>query len=340
MKEISDAMKAMIDSGQFQYPGCQIVCDIDPPFVGKDFNQSGSYPSFCEHNDILYLVFIDGNYIKIAVVDKKAMTVTELLRSILVPGAMRPRLIFEKSTYGDRADLPHIAYVRSDGKVYAYREQYLEDLSIETVTDEIGTGNFIEVVRSGEDVYHFYVGTDGCLCVRKQGEYASILITPDDGSTITGVWATAMPDGRVGFIYSVLSEEGTGELNTAFSNLMLPIEQKENMELSATITAVQFRVGIAVFNKNTEYQNYTVADNGMEISPTITNVQLLSSIYSFNESTEMLARITQVLLNPIHEFDGDSMNLMATITQVIMPVIHELNESMQLTASITAVTLS
>jgi hypothetical protein len=85
-----------------------------------------------------------------------------------------------------------VAYVGDDGKVYCYREQYLEDLSIEAITDEIGVGTCIEAIQLDDCFYHFYISA-GALYVRKQGEYSNTLITPGSGE-ITEVWAAAMPD--------------------------------------------------------------------------------------------------------------------------------------------------
>jgi hypothetical protein len=318
---------------------CLVTIDIGPPFVtGESFDLAGADPSFCLHDGVLYLVFVDGDNIKIAIVDQTTMTVTSLLRTISAPGASRPRLIFEPSTYEGYTDLPHVAYVCSDGKVYGYREQYLEDLSIETVTDEIGTGTCIEAIEIDDVFYHFYIN-DGIVYIRKQGEYAEAFITPDSGS-ITGIWVWETPDGRVGFTYGLKTTDEGGELYTAYSNLLFPVKNSESFTLSAAITSVEYRTGIAVFNPNDEYTNYTTADNGMELAAMISAVQLIASLYSFTDSAELTASIQQVLLNDINEFDDDSMELAASITQVIISSINELTDSMQLTASITAVTLS
>jgi len=337
MKETSESMQNMVDSGRFTNPNCQIVCDIDPPFVGKNFNQSGSDPSLTFHDGTLYLVFIDGDYIKIAVLNQTTMTVTSLLRTILVSGATRPRLIFEPSTYTGQADLPHVAYVKaSTGKVMAYREQYNEDLTINVTTDEIGAGTSIEAVMIDDTFYHFYVA-DGIVYVRKQGEYTETLITPDSG-TITGIWVWETPDGRVGFTYSLKTADDAGELYTAYSNLLFPFEFEESMGLSASIVSVEYRTGILVFNQCDNYTNYSVVDDGMELSALISAVQLISSVFPFTESMGLNAAITQVLLNDINSF-SESMGLTASIIQVLLPGINEFTDNMQLTASITAVTL-
>jgi hypothetical protein len=313
-----------------------IACDIDPPFVGTSFNQAGADPSFCLHDGVLYLVFVDGDNIKVSIVDQTTMAVTSLLRTISAPGASRPRLIFEPSTYSGQADLPHVAYVGSDGKVYGYREQYLEDLSIEAITDEIGVGTSIEALWIGDYFYHFYVDA-GIIYVRKQGEYAEVLITPNSGSIIS-VWAWETPDGRIGFLYSLAPSAGGGDLYNAYSELMFPTELSESMGLAASITAVEYRTGILVFNTCDNYTNYTVVDDGMELTALISAVQLISSIFPFTESMGLNAAITQVLLNDINSF-SESMGLTASIIQVILSGINEFTENMQLTASITAVTL-
>jgi hypothetical protein len=314
-----------------------VSIDIGPSFLtGESFNIAGADPSFCLHDGVLYLVFVDGDYIKIAIVDQTTMAVTSLLRTITAPGASRPRLIFEPSTYSGQLDLPHVAYVSSDGKVYGYREQYLEDLSIEAITDEIGTGTSIEALWIGDYFYHFYVNA-GVLYIRKQGEFASAFITPDDGA-ITGIQAWETPDGRIGFLYSLAPSADGGDLYNAYSELMFPTELSESMGLIASITAVEYRTGILVFNTCDNYTNYTVVDDGMELTALISAVQLISSIFPFTESMGLNAAITQVLLNDINSF-SESMGLVASITQVILPGINEFTDNMQLTASITAVTL-
>jgi hypothetical protein len=312
---------------------------IEPPFItGEDFNQSGSDPSLLLYNGVLYLTFVDGDYIKVAIVDQDTYTVTSLLRTISAVGASRPKLAFEPATYDGQADLPHVAYTGNDGKVYAYREQYKEDLSIVTVTDEIGVGSSIEVVRIGSDIYHFYVGADGVIYVRKQGEYASALITPT-GGTITGVWTWPTPDGRIGLLYTLNPTSGGGQQREAFTELLIPVEfDNDSFELAAIITAVELRQGVFVYNENTEYTNY-IPDEKMQLEAIVSAVQLITSVYLFSDSAELTAVITRVLLSKIHELT-DSMQLATLITQVILSAIHEFTDSMQLTASITAVTLS
>jgi hypothetical protein len=316
-----------------------VSIDIGPSFLtGENFNIAGADPSFCLHDGVLYLVFVDGDYIKIAIVNQTTMAVTSLLRTIAAAGASRPRLIFEPSTYEGQVDLPHVAYVGSDGKVYGYREQYLEDLSIEAITDEIGAGTSIEALWIGDYFYHFYVNS-GVLYVRKQGEFASALITPDDG-VITGVWAAEMPDGRVLIRYSLTPTAGGGDIYDAYSNLLFPIDGgSDNMELTAAIMAVEYRTGVAVFNPGNEYTTFIPADDGIELFASIPAVQLISSLYSFADSAELTASIQQVLLNAINDF-SESMELATSITQIILSNIYEFTDNMQLTASITAVTLS
>jgi hypothetical protein len=142
--------------------------------------------------------------------------------------------------------------------------------------------------------------------------------------------------------YSLVPTTGGGEIYDAYSNLLFPIDAgSDSFTLSAAITAVEYRTGIAVFNPNDEYTSYIPADDGMELAAMISAVQLIASLYSFTDSAELIASIQQVLLPGINEFDNDSMELTASIIQVLLPEIIEFDgDSMQLTASITAVTLS
>jgi hypothetical protein len=333
MKDISQKMQTMIDSGRFVNPTCRIVCDIDPPFVGTDFNQAGSDPSFCLHNNTLYLVFVDGDYIKIAIVDQSTLTVTSLLRTISAPGASRPRLIFEPSTYSGQPDLPHVAYVGSDGKVYCYREQYLEDLSIETVTDEIGDGTCIEAIQIEDYFYHFYV-SDGIVYIRKQGEYASAFITPDSGS-ITGVWAAEMPDGRVLIGYSLATSSGGGEIYNAFSSFMHPFDGgSDRFELGASLLSWLYKTGVFVFGENGEYNSYSVQDDGFELAASLQKLQIFMLGQIDHESFELAAMLNKIVLSEPVIFNDDRFELSAMLNKIVLSAPHEHTDSFQLSASL------
>jgi len=310
-----------------------LACNVDPPFVGADFDQSGSYPSLCLHNDTLYLVFIDGNYIKIAIIDQTTMAVTSLLRTISTAGASRPRLIFEPSTYEGQLDLPHVAYVSSDGKVYCYREQYLEDLSIESITDEIGTGTCIEALWISDYFYHLYVNA-GALYIRKQGEYAEILITPDSGA-ITGVWAAEMPDGRVLISYSFAPTAGGGELYNAYSNLMYPFEfGSDKFELGASLSGIEYRTGIFVFGENGEYTTYSVQDDGFELAASLQSLRIFMLGQIDNEFFELAAMLNKIILVAPYIFNDDRFELSAMLNRVVLSAPHEFSDPFQLTASL------
>ena len=310
-----------------------VSIDIGPPFLtGEDFNIVGADPSFCNHNGVLYLVFVDGDNIKIAIVDQTAMAVTSLLRTISAPGASRPRLIFEPSTYEGQADLPHVAYVGSDGKVYGYREQYLEDLSIEAITDEIGTGTSIEALWIDDYFYHFYVNA-GVLYVRKQGEFASVLITPDDG-TITGVWAAEMPDGRVLIRYSLAPSAGGGDIYDAYSNLLFPINGgSDKFELGASLSGIEYRTGIFVFGQNSEYSSYSVQDNGFELAASLQKLQIYMFGQTDNESFELAALLSKIVMTAPESF-SESFDLSALLTKIVLSAPHDFTDSFQLSASL------
>jgi hypothetical protein len=332
MKDISQKMQSMIDSGRFSNPTCRLVCDIDPPFVGKDFDQSGSYPSLCLHDGTLYLVFVDGDYIKIAIINQTTMAVTSLLRTISAVGASRPRLIFEPSTYSGQPDLPHVAYVCSDGKVYCYREQYLEDLSIESITDEIGAGISIEALWIGDYFYHFYV-SDGSVYIRKQGEYAEVLITPDSGN-ITGVWAAEMPDGRVLIRYSLVPTTGGGEIYDAYSNLLYPFEAgSDRFELGASLQSIEYRTGVFVFGENGEYTTYSVQDDGFELVASLQKFQIYMLGQTDHESFELSALLSKIVLSTPYS-DAESLELSAFLSKIVLSEPHDFTDSFQLTASL------
>jgi hypothetical protein len=332
MRDITDATKAMVNSNHQINPQAQLVVDIDPPFVGVDFDQTGSDPSFCLHDGVLYLVFVDGDYIKVAIVDQTTMTVTSLLRTISAAGASRPRLIFEPSTYSGQADLPHVAYVGSDGKVYAYREQYLEDLSIEAITDEIGTDTSIEALWIGDYFYHFYVNA-GIVYVRKQGEFASVLITPTSG-TITGVWAVEMPDGRVLIRYSLAPSAGGGDIYDAYSSFMYPFELNEDkFELGASLSGIEYRTGIFVFGQNSEYSSYSVQDNGFELAASLQKLQIFMLGQIDNESFELAALLSKIVMTAPVTF-SESFELSALLTKIVLSAPHDFTDSFQLSASL------
>jgi hypothetical protein len=310
-----------------------IACDIDPPFVGKDFDQTGADPSFCLYDGVLYLVFVDGDYIKIAIVDQTTMAVTSLLRTIAAAGASRPRLIFEPSTYSGQPDLPHVAYVGSDGKVYGYREQYLEDLSIQAITDEIGVGTSIEALWIGDYFYHFYVDA-GIIYVRKQGEYAETLITPESGA-ITGVWAAEMPDGRVLIGYSLATSTGGGEIYNAYSNFMHPFDAgSDRFELGASLQSIEYRAGVFVFGENGEYINYSVQDNGFELAVSLQKLQIYMLGQIDNESFKLSALLSKIVMSEPVTFDDDKFEISALLTKIVLSAPHDFTDSFQLSASL------
>jgi hypothetical protein len=298
-----------------------ITCDIDPPFVGTSFNQSGSDPSFCLHDGILYLVFVDGDYIKIAIVDQTTMAVTSLLRTISAPGASRPRLIFEPSTYEGQPDLPHVAYVGSDGKVYGYREQYNEDLSIEAITDEIGTGTSIEAVMVDSTFYHFYVA-DGSIYVRKQGEYASVLITPDSGA-ITEVWASMAADGRVVFLYLVLLTDGTSTIHHAVSGIAQPTFIESLMELTGSLQELSF------------WQTVAFLSGSIGLTGSLTSMEWLQMVYSLSSSMSLNPTLEGLSFPAIYSVETGEMELAGLLQDLTFPAFYRVETgSIELTASL------
>jgi hypothetical protein len=311
-----------------------VPIDIGPPFIaGESFDMAGADPSFCLHDGALYLVFVDGDYLKVAIVDQTTMVVTSLLRTISAPGASRPRLIFEPATYEGCDDLPHVAYVGDDGKVYCYREQYLEDLSIESITDEIGTGTCIEALWIGDYFYHFFVN-DGVMYIRKQGEYAETLITPESGA-ITGVWAAEMPDGRVLIGYSLATSAGGGEIYNAYSNFMYPFEGgSDRFELGASLQSWIYKTGIFVFGENGEYTTYSVQDDGFELAASLQKFQIYMLGQIANESFELAAMLNKIVLSEPVIFNDDRFELAAMLNKVVLSEPHDFSDPFQLTASL------
>lgn len=335
MQMISEAMQTMITSGRYLNPSARLVCDIDPPFVGVDFNQAGSYPSLTLHSDTLYLVFVDGDNVKIAIVNPDTMAVTSLFRTISVSGATRPRLIFEASTYPGQADLPHVAYRDSStGKVMAYREQYNEDLSISKITDEIGSGKDIEPLKIGSDYYHFYIGTDDSIYQRKQGDYATVVMTPTTGETITGLWVTALPDGRICLLHSILKSDGTGEIRAAYTNMMLPLDAgSDSFQLGASLTSWLYKTGVHVFGQNSEYQSFSVQDNGFQLNASLSMLKIYMMGQIDNESFQLLPTLTKIIFSaPIER--TESFELSAVLTKIVLSSPREFTDSFQLTASL------
>jgi hypothetical protein len=334
MQTISEAMQTMITSGRYLNPSARLVCDIDPPFVGKNFNQSGSYPSLTLHNDILYLVFIDEDNIKIAVVNPEKMAVTSMLRVISAPSATRPRLIFETSTYPGQADLPHVAYCNNlTEKVMVYREQYNEDLSINKITDEIGAGKDIEPLKIGDNYYHFYIGANGKIYQRKQGDYATVIMEPVEGETITGLWATVMPDARICLLYSVATDS-TDEIRASYTNMMLPLSAgSDSFQLGSSLTSWVYKTGVFVFGANTEYQKYSVQDNGIKLVASLSILKIYMMGQIANESFELSASLNRIIFSQPIEIPKN-IELHASLTKIVLSSPHEFAESFQLTASL------
>lgn len=249
MKETTIKTQAMLAGNHQINPGAMVVVDIDPPFVGVEFNQSGAYPSLHEHNDVLYMVFVDGDYIKIAILDRATYKVTSLFRQFTAIDATRPKIAFEPSTYEGYVDLPTIVYEMPDGKIYARREQYDENINIVIVYDEIAEGSSIEIISVNGTINYFYVGNDGLIYNRPHGEYASVFITPEEGETATGFWVTAVPDGRLMFVYTVVTDDGYSRIYQAFSNLLNALYFEDiGAELTGSLVEIEYRRAVYYFD--------------------------------------------------------------------------------------------
>mgnify|MGYP001162869130 CR=1 FL=1 len=326
MRQVSQEVLDMLKSGYQLSPKARLVVDIDPPFVGTDFNQVGADPSLYLYKNVLYLTFIDGEYIKVAIVDRASNKVIDLLRQIDAPGASSPKLTFEPSTYTSMPDLPHVVYIdTSTGKVMAYREQYNEKLEIVKRYDEIGTGSSIDVVRVNHDIYHFYTGSDGKLYERKQGEFATVLIKPERGA-ITSVRALSLPDGRICLIYLVSYGQNGGEIRTAYSNLLLPIRLNGDGVISVSeLTSFEF--------KQTAYQY----NEGIETTASAI-LELIATTFLFAESVVPHSQLTEFALPKPHYFDGN-VEPLASLMQFAFPVPHFYDEGVESTASLQALEL-
>lgn len=221
MIETSQKIKDMLAAGYQLAPKAQLKIDLDPPFVGQDFQADGCDPALYEQDGSLWLVFVDtaAGGIKIVSLNQSQMKVDSLIRFISESGARMPSLCFEPSTYPGRPDLPHVIYRdTTTGKIMVYREQYDAEGNPLPITDEIGTGSGCATVRSGDRVIDFYL-SGGNIYSRIQGEYASILMEPASGETITSFAAVGLPDYRIAICHTV--QTGTGyEYRIAYTELI------------------------------------------------------------------------------------------------------------------------
>lgn len=325
MKPTSQKTLDMLASGYQKNPQSMLVVDIDPPFVGTDFNQAGSDPSLFIYQGTLYLTFVDGDYIKVAIVDQSSYKVIGLLRTIEAPGAGNPRLTFETSIYPGLDDLPHVVYtVKNDKKVMAYREQYNEKLEIVQRYDEIGQGVSIDVIKAGRDIYHFYVGCDGRLYMRKQGEYANVLIEPEAGGEITAIRALQAPDGRVCLVYSLTFRGEGGAIRTAYSNLALSMNlDGDGVSAVTEVTSVEFEQAVFFYEGAVEAQVFT-------------EIGLVSSIKIFSDDVVPQVRINDLTF-PEPVCFGESLNPGFSLVQLALSLPYYYDESIEATASLQSI---
>lgn len=221
MKQLSNRLLQMIEDRLQLQPEAMVKVDIEPPFVGADFEATGADPSFSYVGGVLYLSLIDNGKIKVLTVDPVEMKVTGMLREIEAPNARRPRLTFEPSPYAGKPDLPHVGYTDPvAGKAMVYREQYDAQGLIVKSWDDIGNGSDCESIRMGQTMIDFYVGTDGILYSRLQGEFAEAFVDyTSEGAVIKSARVIALPDDRFGVVLVVTRADGVDEARMLYSSL-------------------------------------------------------------------------------------------------------------------------
>jgi len=330
MKKLPEKLLKMIENGYYQRPEAMIKVDIEPPFVGADFEPSGCDPSFHEYKDVLYLVFIDNGKIKIAVVDPVEMMVTSLIREIDAPNARRPRLIFEPSTHPGREDLPHIGYTDLVAeKAMVYREQYDEEGNIVRIFDEIGTGGSTESVRKGDMIIDFYVSNDGVVYCRYQGNYAEPVITPTPEEKVKSLRVVDFPDSRLGLVYILQTNEGADQVRFAWSEILGQMKLEEPGGLTAVVEILAIDMPKTVYHFAGEEMDFTL----------MTVAELVATLYSFDESMVFTSEMMKADFPPQFNFDGEEMDFALNFSQVVFVNPFEFSEEMKFTLSMQVVEL-
>lgn len=333
-RDTTQRVKDMLDSRHQINPQAMLKVDIDPPFVGADFNMAGSDPSLFELNNTLYLAFVDTStgQIKVAVLTQGSLekwTVTSIYRTITAPGAKRPRLCFEPSTVSGRPDLPHVAYTNSvTGKAMVYRELYDAEGHIQVINDEIGAGESCGAVRMGDKVIDFYIGTDGVFYSRLQGEFAAAMISPVVGGAIVKTDTLSLPDGRFAVCYIERDADGYVTRKVAYSELFgQRIFDGESLEMMFLVQSIQM--------PQTTFWN----DEAMELLFTVVGVELAASIYIFNDKVELQFNVNGILLQePV--YSQDKIELAFSTVAIILAAPIYISEKIELTFSVRGIELA
>lgn len=326
MKPTSDKLKTALANGYLSDPRAMLKIDIDPPFVGREFRPESCDPDLSLIGGVLYLTIVEGDYIKILTVDRATHKVSGMVREILALGATRPRLIFEPSIYPGWPDLPHVAYT-AGGKAMVYREQYNAEGAALSYWDEIGNGSHCETVRMGNTVIDFYIGTDGILYSRFQGEYAEALIDLSaDGELITSARVIALPDARFLVQYTVRKPDGLYQDRVSWSEMLG--EKIINETFSISIDAILIELKQSSFQFNESFDLLIEANL----------IELLSSSYRFDESFSLDIDINHIaILEP--KLINESFELVLGINHILMESPQRVNESFQISIGVNEVAL-
>lgn len=324
MNEKTQRTKDMLDHGYQRNPQAMLKVDIDPPFVGAEFDQAGCDPSLTKVNDVLYLTFIEGDFIKVAIIDESTMKVTGLFRTIEALNATRPKLVFELSTYPGKPDLPHIAYTNMvTGKAVVYRELYDAQGNVVIAYDEIGDGFDCDVVRIGNQVIDIFVGTDGAIYTRKQGEYAEKFY---DDSHIKSASIVGLPDGR--FVICCITNDNTVKL--LYSQFLKPFEVGEDrIEFDSSKTINILMKSDYFFNESI---NFPVEVSG--VSMTILSFIIDNDLITFNPET-----LSIVLKELVNVTIGDEINFPLSTQAIKYTNQYVFNDLIQFTLNASAVEL-
>ena len=352
MREITQKTMEMLAANFQCNPQNMLKVDIDPPFVGTDFQQAGSDPSLSEYDGSIYLTLVDAGAIKVAIVEEinGEMKVTGLLRQIAAAGAGLPKLTFEPSTYAGLPALPHVAYQDTvGGRAMVYREEYDAQGNVETIYDEIGIGKSCGTVLMGTQIIDFYIGVDGVFYSRFQHQYAEAMISPQAGGAILWADAKVLPDGR--FIVVYIEQDGSGNtiLKATYSQIFGELIFDDNIKMTISTTDINLKQ--VVFGDLNEFITMILGINSIELMANLFQldesivmvintlaINLLSSIYNFNESIEMRLKTFNVVLLPLWYFN-ESINMTLKTMGILLTLPYYFNESIQMNLSTQALTL-
>lgn len=185
MRNVSPKTQAELAAGLQNNPGCRVVCDIDPPFVGIDTLLAGArYPQLIEADGNVYLSAIVGDNIKIYSVnlDTKALTPVHTVAAV---GAETARAIKNGSTW-------HTAWGESGSVKY--------NNGSTTVT--LATGSNPDLLIYNETVFCYWVQPDG-IYGKSESVATFCDVEAEDGEIFKALRLITTPDGKYQAYYVV-----------------------------------------------------------------------------------------------------------------------------------------